>query len=257
MYNQQFNSSNNGGEAYISVQKNRIKVYGTNVHLKDKQEFEIELFNPSIYTKAAKISMNGKLISTAGIVLKPGQRAFLDRFIDTPKKFLFETYEVEDSKEAKAAIANNGEIEISFYDEDVPVQRNYLNDNWNDWKYTTGTYTNTIGGGGQQVNSLSSRNTPPTVRSKTSTARGASMDSMNFMNSVETGRVEQGDYSNQRFSTYSGKFKSYPFNTVRIKILPFSQKPIELQELAEYCVSCGTKNKKGNYKYCPKCGTQF
>lgn len=252
MYYQQNSSLIKNGEAYVSVQRNRIKIYGTNVHLKDKQEFEIELFNPSISTKAAKILMNGKLISTSGIVLKPGQRVFLDRFIDTPKKFLFETYEVEDSKEVKDAIANNGEIEIQFYDEDVPIRRNYLEDNLGNFTYTTNTY------GGQQVNSISHRNSPPSLRSTTTDSGiGGSSASMSFMNQVETGRVEEGNASNQRFSTYSGKFKTYSSNIVRIKILPFSQKPIEIQELAEYCTSCGTKNKKGNYKYCPKCGKQF
>jgi len=44
---------------------------------------------------------------------------------------------------------------------------------------------------------------------------------------------------------------------VNIKILPFSAKPTEVSDLAVYCTNCGTKNKKGNYKYCPKCGTKF
>lgn len=242
------------GEAYISLNKNRLKLYGNNVYLKDKQEFEIELFNPSGLTKLAKIFINGKAISTSGIVLKPGQRVYLERFIDFPKKFLFETYEVEDSQEAKQAIANNGDIEIQFYDEKTPVQKNYLYENPWDYKDSCMSYFSKTASlnadslknpttGGQHVNSLTR-----------SSAAGASAS---FDSLVETGRVESGSTSGQRFKYYNGKFNTWATNIVKIKILPVSQKPVEIKDLAEYCTNCGIKNKKGNYKFCPKCGTKF
>src|ERR1017187_6553758 len=120
------------GEAYISTQRNRIKAYGSTVYLKDKQEFQIELFNPSNLTKAAEIHINGKLISSAKIVIKPGQRIYLERFIDEPKKFLFETYEVDNEGIARAAILHNGDIEVKFYDEYIPL-KNYLSEH--PWTY--------------------------------------------------------------------------------------------------------------------------
>ena len=69
--------------------------------------------------------------------------------------------------------------------------------------------------------------------------------------------VGKGSDSNQEFRNYVGDFETLPFKTVNIKILPFSAKPTEVSDLAVYCTNCGTKNKKGNYKYCPKCGTKF
>ena len=93
--------------AHIAVNRNRLKQYGDKIYLKDKTHFEIELFNPKSIKILAKIYLNGVSISTSGIVIRPGQRVFLERWLDETKKFLFETYEVEDSKEEQEAIANN------------------------------------------------------------------------------------------------------------------------------------------------------
>jgi len=54
--------------------------------LNDGDEFEIELFNPKTNPVLAKISINGKRISERGIILNPGQRVFLERFLDSPEK---------------------------------------------------------------------------------------------------------------------------------------------------------------------------
>ena len=58
---------------------------------------------------------NGKEISQAGLVIRPGQRIYLERYLDIAKKFKFETYEVEDSNESKEAIAKNGEVKVEFF----------------------------------------------------------------------------------------------------------------------------------------------
>lgn len=77
--------------------RGRFKVYNTNdIYLEDSEEFEIELFNPTDSKVLAKISINGKSISTNGIVLKPGQRIFLERFIDTNNRFVHDVYETDD-----------------------------------------------------------------------------------------------------------------------------------------------------------------
>lgn len=111
-------------EAYISVSKNksRLKIYGNkNVFLKDGEEFQIELFNPTTKTIGAKISINGSPISNSLLILKPGERSYLERYLDTNRKFVFETYTVEDSKETKEAIKNNGGIKIEFFNEKAPT----------------------------------------------------------------------------------------------------------------------------------------
>ena len=106
-------------EAYIATGKNRQKIYGENtVYLSDKQEFELEFFNPTQDNVMAKITINGKLISSRGLILRPGVRGFIERYIDENRKFLFETYVVDgNSKAVQKAIENNGDIKIEFFKE--------------------------------------------------------------------------------------------------------------------------------------------
>ena len=104
--------------ANIAVNRNRVKHYdGNRVYLKNGTHFEIELYNPKTIKVLAKIQINGKAISNTGIVLRPGERVFLERFLDKQNKFLFETYDVEDSNESRAAIAQNGVVRVEFHDE--------------------------------------------------------------------------------------------------------------------------------------------
>jgi hypothetical protein len=57
----------------------------------------------------------GNSISTSGLVLNPGQRYYLDCFIDDNKKFIFNTYDVDDSNETANATEKNGLLEVFFY----------------------------------------------------------------------------------------------------------------------------------------------
>lgn len=119
--------------AHICINKSRVKIYDKEtdpkVYLSKQTEFQIELFNPTTDVVLAKISLNGKAISQGGLVLNPGQRVFLDRYIDVAKKFLFDTYEVSgQSEEVKKAIENNGDIKVEFYRERQPI--NYGNPIW-------------------------------------------------------------------------------------------------------------------------------
>lgn len=48
-----------------------------------------------------------------GLVLRPGERVFLDRYLAEKRKLIFNTYIVSgNSEEIARAIANNGQIEI-------------------------------------------------------------------------------------------------------------------------------------------------
>ena len=121
--------------ANLAVNKSRIKIYNKQgemptYYLQKGQEFQIELFNPTTDVVLAKIILNGKAISQGGLVLNPGQRVFLERYLDVAKKFLFDTYEVANTKEVKAAIENNGDFKVEFFKEREPVYHNpfiYLN----------------------------------------------------------------------------------------------------------------------------------
>ena len=104
--------------AYITKDKKRLKQFGQTVYLNNGDEFQLELFNPSSTTVLAKIKLDGSYISGGGIVLKPGQRVFLERYLDDPRKFKFETYEVDGtSNEVLDAISGNGDVVIDFFDE--------------------------------------------------------------------------------------------------------------------------------------------
>jgi hypothetical protein len=89
------------------------------VYLTDGEEFQIELYNPMAQCVLADIKLNGNPISKSGLVLRPGERFYLDCFIDDKKKFVFGTYEVEDTEESAEATASNGMLEVFFYKESV------------------------------------------------------------------------------------------------------------------------------------------
>lgn len=146
--------------AGIAVNKSRLKVYSKGLemptyYLQKGQEFQIELFNPTTEVVLAKISLNNTLISQGGLVLNPGQRVFLERYIDVPKKFLFDTYEVANTNEVKKAIESNGDVKIEFFREYKPI----------DWSY--GSYL--FNGNPFIYNNSGSGTSPEYLRTKTTT----------------------------------------------------------------------------------------
>lgn len=276
--------------ATITRKKNRVKAYGDTssaitplkFFLKDGEEFEIELFNPFQNQVLAKIKVNGNYISTSGVVLMPGQRVYLERFIDTNEKFAFKTYEVENSKEAKDAVVKNGQVIVEFYHERLKTS------NYNYPLYNTYVPPiNTIGGsyysGITQSSTIGSPFNSPigstllngSMITSTSTLGGfsgatcyfssstlpasnqtLSLDSPveNSTSTLETGRISSGTASSQTFETVYGDFNTYAFQTASMQILPESQKPVEVSEIRNYCTKCGTRVKKTNWKFCPSCG---
>lgn len=235
--------------ANITSSRNRLKIYGNNVYLKDKQNFEIELFNPTQSKVLAKIEINGKSISNSGIVLKPGERVYLERFIDSNNKFLFETYEVEDSEESAKATEKNGLVEIFFYPEVYSSSTVTWITTYPTYNTTYPIYTTNILSDGNPVGYKGSVSVHGAINSNYCDAvRG----------STETGRVEMGESSQQGFTTVNGSFSFFPSNSVSIKILPESYKPLESKDIRRsYCSGCGTRVKKQSWKFCPSCGEKF
>jgi Zn finger protein HypA/HybF involved in hydrogenase expression len=269
--------------AYITKDKQRVKQFGENVYLKDGSEFEIELYNGSRKTVLSKIKINGEFINGGGIVLRPGERIFLERYMDVPRKFKFETYTVDGSNETKNAIANNGDVEVLFYEEeDIIIGRLNNNLNWNPTYVNTGgfgvanlTSTNNVIG-----NNFWTSNVNYTYRPDTDITFSDSSSKLSFSNnprsnkyeskydqkprsfakkskSVETGRVEMGSSSDQTFKTVNKNFNSWTVSTSTWKILPESQKPFEKKDLVDRCPQCSTKIKKSSWKFCPECGNQM
>jgi hypothetical protein len=257
--NSGYHASEQKPTAFITRGKHRVKQYSQSVYLKNGDEFEIELFNPTKKTILAKIKINGEYLSEAGLILKPGQRVFLERLIDVDKKLVYSTYEVDgNDKDVQHAIASNGNVEVEFYNEALP--------NWPIWVNNTDNSSITI----NTVNYPSTFTTNisrPYWQDIGTTVNHSSTPTMDFNltsnsvflnTSLETGRVESGEKSNQSLLHNNDfKFEWFAFHNVNWKILPNSQKPIEVSDLKKYCHSCGSKIKKSTYKFCPNCGAKL
>ena len=276
--------------AAIAVNKSLLKEYqtsyGRTVYLDKDSEFQIKLFNPYTYTIGAEIIINGKSLGDT-LIIRPGQLIWLERYFNEARKFRFDVYEVDAQAEAvKEAIKNNGDIVIKFYKEREDPMRGI-----NIWisnapGYNGTTYTNGIPdvcknmtfSTNDAVNTTykgatcDSFSMPlscdiPTytscssdqyydVRGITKRKRKASIDSA-ISSTMETGRVEKGGYSDQRFTMVDVNLESWPFVTEEFKLLPKSQKPVYKEDLEKlYCPNCGRKVKT-KFKYCPFCGEKL
>ena len=110
---------------YISQRGGRKKIYKDKfVYLRDQDEFDIELSNPTKDTVLASIELNGKSISNSGLVLRPGENFILRRFIDDNGKFVFNTYDIDGSdSDMVEATAENGKLKVLFYKEKTVKQQ--------------------------------------------------------------------------------------------------------------------------------------
>lgn len=236
-------------EIFVTKNKQRLKQHGTSVYLNNGDEFELEFFNPTSKKILAKIKFNGVSIGS-GLIIRPGERVFLERYIDTSKKFLFEIYEVNGvNKQVLTAIEQNGNISVDFYKEYEPITYstntiliNNVNSSPSTWY--TGTSTSQIG------------NYTYTIMDGTVTCGSYTTTSISST-PMETGRIEKGSQSNQTFSYDYTTFEYFPFHKTDWKILPNSVKQITKDDLVVYCGVCGSKRKKDTYKFCPHCGEKY
>ena len=240
-------------EAFVTKGKKRIKQFDGQVYLSDGDEYEIELFNPSQEVVLAKIKIDGDYIAGGGIVLRRGERVFLERFLDSPNRFKFSTYVVNgNNTEVQDAIKNNGYVEIEFYSEYKPT--------WNSGFLSTGTANfQTINGNPITFTTTSGTTSTSTFYNASLTANTfAGPNIRNLSNKVETGTTEKGGSSEQAFQHTNKTFNSFSFWNVAWQILPTSQKQYTAEEVGvNYCGNCGAKRKKSSFKFCPHCGTKF
>ena len=227
------------------------------VYLNDGEEFQIELHNPLTECALADIKLNGNSISKGGLVLRPGERFYLDCFIDDKKKFIFSTYEVENTEDSVESIAKNGLLEVFFYKESaksidrsrlnrVIVERHYYPYQTNPYWQTTPWYTtpnvycsngnNIIGqttfttsGSNATYTSNSVNLTNLNLTSGSFDSRTTPIDSTN----IETGRVEKGAESSQKFDEVDMDFDNFYISSTVLELLPESRRPIETKELKE------------------------
>ena len=244
LYQQNYNFGSKEPSAFITVRKQRQKQNGKNVYLHDRTEFEIELHNPTNDSILAKISLNGNRISNSGVVLKPGERVFLERYLDEDRKFLFETYEVSDSKTNQRAIENNGLVIVEFFNKMLFTNYGHLGGyTYLNNQLLYGSGSGIVNGNPTIFNTTGLGNSNIIGNTSTSYAK------------IETGRVEKGSESDQEFGTSYEIFNTNVSWVKEWKILPFSAKDMTTKDLIKKCGGCGTKV-KDNYKFCPQCGNQ-
>lgn len=262
-------------QSFITKGKQRLKQHVDTVYLNNGDEFEIELYNPTQNKVLAKIELNGNSIGS-GIILRPGERVFLERYMNEAKKFLFETYTVNgNNEEIQKAIAENGDVTVKFYNETIPNYGTYISGSGtvtinNPYWLNTGspfTYTthNTLGMNTFNPTSVTTTGTNAAYFTNSSLTSGTfstsntllKNNSKSSLRSLETGRVEKGSDSNQSFTYDNSSFNSYPSHTNWWKLKPQSTKPLVAEDLAVFCTECGAKRKKDNHKFCPHCGTKF
>ena len=256
--------------AKIAIAKSLVKEYRTNesgrtVYLNNGTEFQIYLKNPYRKHMGVKIYVNEQEIGGT-LILKPGQSCWLERFMNNDKKFLFSTYEVENTQEMKNAISNNGNIKIEFFMEKEVVYHyewnNIIDNPIKPWS----PYNDTIVW--SSSNPINCKLTSLNMGTSNSLIQRANIvetscctkynSSIPYHNGViETGRVESGSKSNQKFENCDIDLEYNPFKVEVIKILPNSRKQVSVNETRRrYCGQCGKKVSQKD-KYCSNCGAKL
>jgi len=260
-------------EAFLTINRNRLKIYHDNsIFLNHGDEFEVEFNNITRTVWLARIKMNGEWTTEAGLVLRPGEHVFLDTpsfFSNNKRRFCFKTYDVKTNR--SHLIEENGIIEIFFHkkeqpnpvwinDYDVyydPPRKRYPRPPWplypRIWYPTHPWYPITRTGADYIGNDIftNSYNTVGQSNFNENPCGEIPLDNME-----ETGRIENGSKSKQKFVDTNENFESDSSHEITYKIFPASKKPKTIQEVKQYCSECGRRRRK-NEKYCSQDGTKF
>jgi len=268
----------------LCINKSRIKIYKNvgdlpTYYLNKGSEFQLELFNPTTSVILAKITLNNTLITQGGLVLKPGERIFLERYLDVAKKFMFDTYEISNTSEVKEAIKYNGDVKVEFFYENPLYLSNcsgYVTDPtpynpFSPFRYDTNNCNTIIGNNttatyayynanltqlnGTNNTTILTNNLTNTVNKDISGTNTILKKKKSLL--TETGRVEKGSNSNQVFKNSDKSFSILSFHTIEYKLLPTSQKvnTVDDIKIKHYCTNCGHKLKP-TFKFCPACSTK-
>ena len=275
----------------IAINKSLLKEYNVNgkrvVYLNDGDEFQIQILNPHPFRIGASIKFNNSFSSSRKLIINPGERIWLERYLDDDKKLCFKTYTVDkDNSIVEKAIANNGKISIEFYrEQELKPITTYITNEPYIYYNTINTTPNisptrpyyyglTVGDNpstntGITVSSsnfyhpVSKRklasNINATVASTTASCASKMTDVYSFdditnKSNKETGRIEKGKNSYQYFAETSLNLEPFAFEQETLYIMPLSEKPINGKDLQKrYCPQCGRKIKE-KFKFCPFCG---
>ena len=283
--------SNNQQNVKIAMHKSLLKEFNRDlervVYLENGDEFQIQIFNDQTTEIGAMIYINGEVIGSSLLVIRPGERVWLERYLDNNSKFKFSTYEVNGNNEAvKKAIANNGVVEVKLYRKmqscfSWPYYKTYNNGIITESPSTYPSpyepqilyccseptnFTASIPLNGivdaDATNISASVSLGSAATFTCTSASSLSLDSAasgtveRKSNKIETGRIVEGGESDQEFDYVDIQFESFPFSTEKIHILPKSTKPVYSNELQKiYCHNCGRKLKT-KFNFCPFCGAK-
>lgn len=256
--------------ARIAIDKHLQKEFTNDriVYLNDGQEYQIQLYNPLGRRIGAEISIDGRDLAGM-VIIRPGERIWLERYLDDARKFKFETYSVNNTAQNQSAIAGNGKIEIRFYDEvygDIfryPYKFNtddhlysiYTNDDVCVYNYATVTSDGAVNESATSLPTGGCTMTLTTQQNNWITDCSSNKYS-NYNKKIETGRTEKGSHSDQKFSSTSFIPSNDWIYYECIQLKPISQKQVGKHDLQKvYCTNCG-RRLKPEYKYCPVCGTK-
>lgn len=263
--------------AVITSNHNELKLYqGNVVYLNDGDNFELRFFNPLQEKIGVEIIFNGIRKGDGYLVLNPGQDLTLDRFLNEQRKMLFETYKIDgNNKESVEAIEKNGLITFNFYKEEYYYNYNTLkyfsNVNCNnriynyDYNniYDTNVYNTNITSDINNVNTTNNKNIKyNSTCNEYSEYMAENIDISNVRSkflskSIETGRIEKGEKSNQDLKNVNVNFSYSSFHSLTYKIMPTSTMNRESTEIRQYCSECGYRLRKSTWKYCPSCGQKI
>ena len=163
------NKQNSKVQAYVSVNKNRLKIYEDNkYYLSNNTNFEIELVNNDDKQYLVEIYLNEHSIGS--IVIGANSHNYLERYIDDNRKFQFNTFEIDNVEETEEARERNGSIQIYFYPQITSYPKT---------SFCYSSFTNS-----------------PFVNIPVDSYYSSTYSS----NTLETGRINEGENSNQTFT---------------------------------------------------------
>jgi len=246
--------------------------------LNDGDYIQLNLYNYKTNRIGVQLEFNGVLENNM-LILNPGEKVLIDRFIDTNKKIKFDTYFInKNDKQSKKSISENGKLKIYFWDESIYNYYNYYNgynynyyNYYNGYNYTQIPYNNVT----YESSKTISTNTNSTNNILTSSNNVYILQKPEI---EETGRISKGKKSNQEFSITEFE-SSTIFHTEKYKLIPFSkkknQKLNKTQTLKNitvnsflnkkntdhriYCNNpmCGYRIRNRNWKFCPICSNEI
>lgn len=285
----------------IAMNKSLLKEYNVNgkrvVYLNDGDEFQIQILNPHPFRIGVSIKFNNSSSSVRKLIINPGERVWLERYLDDDKKLRFNSYWVDkDNPIVEKAITDNGKISIEFYKEQEysPLTHIYEPHIYYDTTYTSPTalsakpyyddfkvgdnhHTNTTAD--LWVNYCQSTSKPEALKASTLSIEGnasATSATASWLSTTsntasikvgtnscvnakkkETGRIEKGGYSHQSFNDVSLNLEPFAFGWETIYIFPASEKPITVKDLQKRYCPECGRKVKERFKFCPFCGTKL